>query len=785
MGRDDFYHPFTPYEIQLQLMLLLYETVDSGCKVGLFESPTGTGKTLSLICSTMTWLREYKKKELYQTVDIEEDDDEPEWVVQQYRENIVSKQKNLLKDYEIYLDEIKFDEKYDEKYTDDNPRKKRKKIEISVDEEMLPDDYESGDESLLESDRNEKLSTEIRSLMHEIEGVPSTTLTTTINPVKIFYSSRTHSQLSQFSSQLSGLSFPSSFDDISERIKYLPLGSRKQYCINDKIRNKSVQEINDACVEMQRDSSKSCQFFPAQNTQQLVKLFTDLTFTEIHDIEDLVSIGDRVKICPYYSVRSGIDASEIISLPYQLLLEKNSREILNLNLKESIVIIDEAHNLIDIIQLMNSSSVSLSEIKSVNELLMSYFKKFKKRFNGGNRINLMKLIKILKILEAFLENQKIEEQGVEFNVMEIYDNNTSDLTNFYKLETYLHKSKIAYKLEIFMGHKASSQPLLFKIVSFLKSLSNPSEEGKFFFSKSNGEMSMNYLLLNPLPIFTEIVEKSRSVILAGGTMEPMEDYENYLFPSLSKDLIRKFSCDHIIPKQNLETYIVEEFDRTKFEFNFQNRENTKMFISLLNFIIQSIREIPNGVIVFFPSFRVLEMTVEIWKKNGLYDKLDRLKKVFRECKSGEDVFKAYSEHVAEGSILLSVMNGKLSEGINFNDELCRGVIVVGVPYPNIYLADMVLKQKFVREQLLQRTGNVHQADLACREMVENIAMRIVNQSCGRCIRHAKDYSVIILLDSRFNRLQPKLSKWIRDRIQPYSPAASNRFFAHHKAIASH
>lgn len=53
-------HPFEPYDIQIQLMDAIYDAIDN-YKIGLFESPTGTGKTLSLICSSMTWLREYKR----------------------------------------------------------------------------------------------------------------------------------------------------------------------------------------------------------------------------------------------------------------------------------------------------------------------------------------------------------------------------------------------------------------------------------------------------------------------------------------------------------------------------------------------------------------------------------------------------------------------------------------------------------------------------------------------------------------------------------------------------
>ena len=35
------------------------------------------------------------------------------------------------------------------------------------------------------------------------------------------------------------------------------------------------------------------------------------------------------------------------------------------------------------------------------------------------------------------------------------------------------------------------------------------------------------------------------------------------------------------------------------------------------------------------------------------------------------------------AILVCVIGGKLSEGINFSDELARTLVVLGLPYPSI------------------------------------------------------------------------------------------------------
>lgn len=80
-SRADFCHPFRPYDIQLQFMKDLYKVIDDG-KVGIFESPTGTGKSLSLICGSLTWLRDHKRSVLDGSTEYGEPGDDPDWMVE-------------------------------------------------------------------------------------------------------------------------------------------------------------------------------------------------------------------------------------------------------------------------------------------------------------------------------------------------------------------------------------------------------------------------------------------------------------------------------------------------------------------------------------------------------------------------------------------------------------------------------------------------------------------------------------------------------------------------------
>lgn len=59
-----FHHPYEPYDIQLGFMQKLYQCIEDG-NVGIFESPTGTGKSLSLICAALTWLRDDERRRLF------------------------------------------------------------------------------------------------------------------------------------------------------------------------------------------------------------------------------------------------------------------------------------------------------------------------------------------------------------------------------------------------------------------------------------------------------------------------------------------------------------------------------------------------------------------------------------------------------------------------------------------------------------------------------------------------------------------------------------------------
>ncbi|KAK6335364.1 ATP-dependent DNA helicase chl1 [Orbilia brochopaga] len=885
----DFHHPYTPYPIQLDFMNALYDVLEDGC-IGIFESPTGTdlvmisdakliswdvrkGKSLSLICGSLTWLRDHKRRKLNDELEKDVDDGStPDWVLAHARKERRETALRARREMEARLQKVREKEEkerkqYMRKMNEQQQIKlyggKRQKPEGShktpdetaiLETEFELDDYQS------DEDKSDPafagFSRETVELMKKAgygQSKSKANEEEVLDEIKIFYCSRTHSQLSQFTAELRRVHLPPTYDfdedsqDASndsekpeEVVKHLSLGSRKLLCINDKVNtpSTSANTVNDRCLDLQQSSTpaeKKCPFLLSKADNEravLEREFRDLALADIKDIEDLRGVGEKLKICGYYASREAIKPTEIVTLPYPLLLQKSSREALKISVKNHVIIIDEAHNLMDAVANIHSVSISLAQLTKCADNLAAYIMKFGKRLKGGNRVYVAQCHRMVNALKNWLEKRyDLEPQDrttktpskISDGIVtqgELLRTKGIDMINIFKLGKYLEESKLPRKVEgytVFTENEklaseakakkipaskvkkvttSSGLPVLSHVYTFLLALTNPENEGKVFYGPVDDAIAakdlrsavgFRYMLLDPAHHFKELVEDARAVVLAGGTMEPMTDYTNHLFPYLPPEKLRTVSCGHVIPKENMLAMTVPSSAAGRdFEFTFERRLDPRLINELGRTILNLCSVIPHGIVAFFPSYSYLEAVVNVWDAHAgrqldgttksLYDSMKSKKAVFVEQKwssSVDEILREYARAVdsGKGALLLSVVGGKMSEGINFSDNLGRGVIMVGLPFPNIYSADWKAKMEFVERSMIERStegapdAKMRQAaKAAAQEYYENACMRAVNQSIGRAIRHRNDYAVILLLDRRFAResIWNKLPKWIRD-----------------------
>ncbi|KAF5382526.1 hypothetical protein D9615_002808 [Tricholomella constricta] len=809
------YNP--PYEIQVELMRHIYTTIEQK-KVTIVESPTGTGKTLSLLCASLTWLRDEKDRAKKGKLHAVAGDgaDAKDWVIEQTRERVRRELEADEREYEARLAEARKREDLMKKMAKGRVTKKMRK---DVPATKQPNDEED-DQFLPESESprdNEEMyiSPALRALMARVESASRSGLGDGEEEptcTKIYYASRTHSQLTQILPELLRLKLslrvfshhPSTnesippgkkrpIEDLDTGAEITPctrtvaLGSRKQLCINDELRAKS-RDLDEGCRELLGEKGdKRCPHLPLVRDEGKMLDFRDQILATPKDIEDLAAAGRRAQTCPYFGARRAIPQAELITLPYNLLLQKTAREALGIDLTDQIVIIDEAHNLIPTLLSLSTTRLPYATLATSFMQVCLYVSKFRNRLSPANLLHLKRLVVFLDALKKYVLEWKegrigksaIEEKGVSNKTEKVEVMTAAELLerlgrkasgiNLLEIEKYLRSSKlnlkVARKIAGYSDKEAEKNggtqrsrrgeiPPLHAVEAFLVSLTGATEDGRVTFSLTsspgNGDVELKYQLLNPSPLFKEVVDAARSIILAGGTMSPVSDVVDQLFSYLPPDKFTSFSCGHIIPAENLQAMVVSKGPRGgELEYKAGKQGDSTVIAELGQILLNFINIVPAGMIVFFPSYNFLNTAKAVWHQSGLLDKFGVKKKT--------------TTDKARGALLFAVIGAKLSEGLNFADDLARAVVIIGLPFANLGSPELRERLQYVKrlEQRRPTKKKPGQKD-ASAELYENMCMNAVNQSIGRAIRHRGDWASLILLDRRYASpsIRNKLPNWI-------------------------
>ena len=489
---------------------------------------------------------------------------------------------------------------------------------------------------------------------------------------KIYYCSRTHSQLSQVINELK---------NCSTNYTSVILGSRKVYCVNPEVNSiKDVDSLNDKCKFLVKNDC--CLFYKNSFYNQLPL-----------DIEDLKSLALKEYFCPYYYSKNKASECEIVFLPYNLLFTKDGRSSLDISLKDKILIVDEAHNIYDSVIELNSAEISWIDLKTIS-LAKGLSNDLKEIISKIQNYKSAGPIPHVKSVVTFLIECKISN----FNMLEISE----------KIE----KDRLAQK---------NDMKCIFEFSKFLKYLTFSDEHGKIFVDQNK----IKFLCVNPKMYFEELKE-CKSVIFAGGTMEPIAQLKN-IFPE-----IQYFNYPAV--NTNFISIIMPETVTGKnITLSFTQR-NEQMDDVLNTIVALSNPVLTGGIIIFVSSNQILQLVKQSPKISNFR------RKVYFEGSMSFEQFKDSPE------ILFAVMGGSLSEGINFNDNLCRLLIVMGVPFPS-------------------KSPEIDEKVKVLKDYEILTAMKTVNQTIGRAIRHKNDYAAIILLDSRFIQLKKHLSPWLMPKTQ--------------------
>uniref|UniRef100_W5UKB9 Regulator of telomere elongation helicase 1 n=1 Tax=Ictalurus punctatus TaxID=7998 RepID=W5UKB9_ICTPU len=721
--------PFTPYPCQTDYMSKVLECLQNKVN-GVLESPTGTGKTLCLLCASLGW-RAY------------------------FKDSISA----------------------------------RKIAERMGGAELFPDRPMSSWGTAATDGETPAYYTDMP---------------------KIIYASRTHSQLTQVISELKNTSY---------RPKVCVLGSREQLCINQEVLK---QESNHVKVHMCRAkvSSRSCVFYNNVDEKGTDK---DI-INSILDVEDLVKTGKKQRVCPYYLSRSLKQHADIIFMPYNYLLDPKSRRAHNIELKGAVVIFDEAHNVEKMCEESTSFDLTpydlTSAIDAVDKLLREQASDIGKGEpsedfgvespSSGLNLDITTIAKIKQILM---------DLEIAINSFEMPSSNqgiTKPGSFIYELFQKAHinydtKTAVVDAMEHITGYLAG-RPGIFlnssglqKVVDIIQLVFavEPAEGGV----QSHKENTMQQFKVHIHPDMSSFKKKQSTDLWASSSTKKQGNVLSYwcFSPGFSmQDLLRQevrciiltsgtlsplssFTCEmqipfpvclenpHVIQKDQIFVSVIDKGpDGVQLSTAFNRRFLPENMASLGNTIVNLSRVVPHGLLVFFPSYPVLDKTLEYWRSSGHADRIESMKPMFVEPKGKgtfteviDGFYDKINDSKSNGGSFFAVCRGKVSEGLDFADTYGRGVIITGLPFPPRMDPKVVLKMQYLDEMCKKKTSGVKY--LSGQEWYRQQASRAVNQAIGRVIRHRDDYGAIFLCDYRFKStdVRQQLPSWVRPYVRTH------------------
>jgi len=431
--------------------------------------------------------------------------------------------------------------------------------------------------------------------------------------------------------------------------------------------------------------------------------------------EEVLEFGRHNKICSYEINKSIIREANVVIAPYIYIFDEFLREKFirwyGYEMQEILLIIDEAHNLPDFCRDMLSFSLSYKSVINAFKEVDEY---------GAKDKEILSLLNALKNFfedmykeienDALLNEERLNEKFEEFDIRDL-----EKLAN--KMITYG---------DIIADIKESKNMLP---RSYIRSI------GKFFLSwlslderwvkiieKKEDNIKINAYCLDS-SLASSILNAFYCSIHISATLQPLEEYRNII--GIEAEIS---SYPSPFPKENRKVIYVEGVS-TKYYMD------DEMLIKIKKYVEEICNKIEKNMLIFFPSYHIMERFIEkmeIERKIYVEDRKDKQK----------DIMAKINEFKEKKGIFLSVIGGRISEGIDFPSKELEIVIIVGIPYP-----PPSEKQNALKNFYDKKFGE------GWKYAYESYAIRKIKQSIGRLIRREDDKGMAIILDERARRFR--------------------------------
>jgi DNA excision repair protein ERCC-2 len=513
---------------------------------------------------------------------------------------------------------------------------------------------------------------------------------------------------------------------------------------------------------------KRCRYF-LKNDEDALRRIRD----EILHVEELCEWCTARGVCPYRAALEVAGRADVVVCDYNYLFEPGIAETvlekLEVGLEDLILIVDEAHNLPDRIRNNLSSTLRLSTVTSAAREL--------KHLDREAYSNLMELEKLFTKLALKATALKATEITVERTLLleEVenalrrrieavsYDEFVNALlslaetlsggeeqeqsnrgtealsTGERELLRTLRKDRAgATRTRMTSSSKyrkesEAAQRYLINVAEFLDGWRTRERCVRIFSLAQRENPAIYFKLLDPSVVSAPILAQAHATVLMSGTLCPTEMYADVLgaTPDRIKGkeiMLREYRSP--FPEENRRIVVTPELT-TKY-----TQRGEAMYRKLAVKISEVARSVEGGMAVFFPSYELLNEIATylppdvrgramVERREMGKEEKNRLYELLRDRSKG---------------ILLAVQGGSLSEGMDYEANMLKAIIVVGLP-----LSPPTLEVKTIEEYYAQKYG----ANKGRLYGYLYPAITKVLQAAGRGIRSEQDRCIIVLMDYRF------------------------------------
>ncbi|KAJ1945080.1 TFIIH/NER complex ATP-dependent 5'-3' DNA helicase subunit, partial [Linderina pennispora] len=560
----------------------------------------------------------------------------------------------------------------------------------------------------------------------------------------------------------------------------LGLTSRRNLCIHDRVRKERKGKVVDAkCREMtsswvrrkaqEEPEIELCGFF-----EKMAEVDpADLLPSGVYTMDDLMEYGRDAGYCPYYLSRRVIPLADVIIYSYHYMLDPKVAELVSKEFsRDSIIVFDEAHNIdstcieslsIDLTNYtLRNSSVSVQKLaERVTEIKQQDSQRLQDEYQrlveGLRDASLMREEDAVLtnptlpddvLTEAVPGNIRRAEHFVMFlkrfveylkarmRVMHVVAETTPSFLQHVREITYIERKPLRFcaerlaslirTLELTDLEEFSS---LAKVAEFATLCATYDTGFMVLFEPFESDQStvpnpvLHLACLDAAIAIRPVFQRFHTVIITSGTLSPMDMYPRMLefTPAVQESFTMTLARQCFAP-----LVVTRGSDQVTISSKFEVRNDPAVVRNFGNLLIEMSKSVPDGIVAFFPSYLYMESIVSMWNEIGVLRDVWKHKLIFVETPDAAETSVALQNYRTacdngRGAILLSVARGKVSEGIDFDHNYGRAVIMFGIPYQ--YTESRILK---ARLEYLRETHQIRENDFLTFD-----AIRHASQCVGR------------------------------------------------------